>query len=117
MPSRFANWQTQAKFGTVVLLVALTWGTLNPGLELSQAFVAAAYFLLGLLAAAAFPGRIAIAAILPLAGALLPEVLQSLVPYRDTREIELLVKWLVTTAGFISGLLLVYLIDRSGRAT
>jgi hypothetical protein len=117
MSGRSIDWHKQARFGTLVLLLALAWAALNPALEQSHPFVVSSYFLLGALAAFGFQRRVAFALILPLVGALLPELLQALVPARDTRGIELLVKWMATSSGTISGLLGIYISGRlKGRS-
>jgi VanZ family protein len=112
MAKQPVDWQKQAKFGTVVLVIVLAWAALKPEFEQSYVFVVAANFLLGMLSAFAFPRRTAVAVSVALAGALLPELLQALVPLRDTRGIELVVKWLVTIGGVIFGLLVSYFLAR-----
>lgn len=95
----------------VVLIVTLAWDALDPGAGPSPFFVLASYFLLGFVCAAAFPGQVWLGVAIAVAAALTFEILQSLVPFRDVREIELIGKWLSVSAGVILELVLVFVRD------
>lgn len=95
----------------VVLIVTLAWDALDPGAGPSPLFVLASYFLLGFVCAAAFPGQVWLGVTIAVAAALTFEILQSLVPFRDVREIELIGKWLSVSAGVILELVLVFVRD------
>jgi membrane associated rhomboid family serine protease len=115
MGKNLASWRVHARFATVVLIIVLAWVALHPDLQPSHAAILSANFLLGTLAALGFSRRVAIAIALPLFGAIFPELLQAFVPIRDTRVVEIMVKWLVTILGICGGLLFMFLFDQSAR--
>lgn len=96
----------------VILIVTLAWDALDPWALPSPIFVLASYFLLGFVCAAAFPGQVWLGIAIAIAAALLFEVLQSLVPYRDVREMELIGKWLAVSGGVMLELVLVFVRER-----
>lgn len=99
----------------VILIVTLAWDALDPWALPSPLFVLASYFLLGFVCAAAFPGQVWLGITIAIAAAILFEVLQSLVPYRDVREVELIGKWLAVSGGVILELVLVFVREVRGR--
>ena len=90
----------------------LAWSALDPVLLPNPNYVLMAYFLLGFLSAAAFPDRAWLGILGAVVGALVIELLQSLVPMRDVRIEELLVKWLIAIGGGLVELLLGFLRQR-----
>ena len=100
---------------TVVLVAALAWDALDTALLPHPVFVLATYFFLGFVSAAAFPRRVWVGIFVAIIAALSIELLQSLVPFRDVRTVELIAKWLSTTAGIVIQLALVFLGQRTQR--
>ena len=92
---------TAWRVATVLLIFALAWDALDPALKPPPLFVLASYFLLGFVCTAAFPRRAWIGILLAFGSAIGFELLQSLVPLRDLRAIELLGKWGSTLLGVL----------------
>jgi len=103
--SRSTAWRV----ATVLLILALAWDALDPALRPPHAFVLASHFLLGFVCTAAFPRRAWIGILTAVVSAVGFELLQSLVPFRDVRAIELLAKWGCVLAGVLLELALVFL--------
>ena len=92
---------TAWRVATVLLIFALGWDALDPALRPPHIFVLASYFLLGFVCTAAFPQRAWIGILVAIAAAIGFELLQSLVPLRDLRGIELFGKWASALAGVL----------------
>lgn len=89
------------RIATVLLIFALAWDALDPALKPPPLFVLCSYFLLGFVCTAAFPRRAWIGMLLAFGSAIGFELLQSVVPLRDLRGIELLGKWGSTLLGIL----------------
>ena len=92
---------TAWRVATVLLILALALDALDPALRPPPLFVLASYFLLGFVCTAAFPRRAWIGILLAFSSAIGFELLQSVVPLRDLKGIELLGKWGSTLLGVL----------------
>ncbi|MBE7731979.1 hypothetical protein [Devosia faecipullorum] len=106
---------TAWRLATVLLIFALAWDALDPALRPPHGFVLASYGLLGFVCTASFSQRTWIGILLAMAAAIGLELLQSLVPLRDVRGIDLLLKWGCVLAGVILELLVNLLRQTLGR--
>ena len=89
------------------LIAVLAWDALDWGIDPSPLFVSASYILLGFVSAAAFPSRPWVGILIGVTAAVVFEMLQSLVPDRSVRLIEMVAKWLCIFAGVGCELMLV----------
>ncbi|MEO8683831.1 MAG: VanZ family protein [Devosia sp.] len=105
----------QLRMATIALVSALAWDALDPNLSPHPSFVMASYFFLGFLATAAFPNRAWIGILIAIGSAVLIELLQSFVPLRDVKAVEVLIKWLCATVGVIVELSIVFWRDTQRR--
>jgi hypothetical protein len=95
------------RLAALLLIATLAWDALDPGLRPSTWFVLGSNFLLGLVITAAFP-RAAVGVFLALVVSILLELLQSLVPERDVRGIEIVAKWLCAFGGAMTMLIIAF---------
>lgn len=99
-----------------MLIFALGWDALDPALRPPHAFVLASYVLLGFVCTAAFSLRTWIGILVAMGAAVGLELLQSLVPLRDVRGIELLAKWACVLVGVVLELSVTFLRQMLGRS-
>lgn len=108
---------TAWRVATVLLIFALAWDALDPAIRPPHAFVLASYILLGFVCTAAFSQRTWIGILVAMGAAVGLELLQSLVPLRDLRGIELLVKWVCVLTGVVLELIFAFVRQIIGRAS
>lgn len=97
------------------LIAVLAWDALDWGLAPAPIFVSASYVLLGFVCAAAFPARPWVGILIGVTAAIVFEMLQSIVPERSVRLIEIVVKWLCVFAGVGCELILAFVWRHVGK--
>ena len=96
------------RLATVLLVLGLAWDALDPALRPPHGFVLASYVLLGFVCTAAFSERIWIGILAAMVAAVGLEMLQSVVPWRDVRLIDLFAKWGCVMGGGVLALVIAW---------
>lgn len=96
------------RLATVLLVFGLAWDALDPALRPPHGFVLASYVLLGFVCAAAFSERVWIGILLAMMAAVGLEMLQSVVPSRDVRLLDLFAKWGCVMGGSVLALVIAW---------